>query len=274
MANHSDAQGKNIIITGGASGLGAEYAEVFLKLGAKNIAILDIAEKVGEATAARLNESKPNCVIFVKCDVSDESNIQKAFDEVVDKFGRIDVLVNNAGIMNDSPAFFRTACDVNWKGLVSFTYKAIYHMSKEEGGVGGTIINISSTAALTKFPYLPTYNGTKIAVLHFTQCLAMEPFYQTTGIRLLTICFGPTDTPLLQGLEKRAYTEKRGKDFEEIIPRLNIKFQKVESAVNSFIKMFETGSPGSIWLSCKDRPVQDITSAIDNTFAELNKLII
>ena len=60
------------------------------------------------------------------------------------------------------------------QGVVSFTFKGVKHMRKDEGGVGGTIINIASIMALTKFPYLPVYCGAKMAVVQFSQCLAVS----------------------------------------------------------------------------------------------------
>lgn len=77
------------------------------------MAILDIAEDVGKAFAAELNKKYPDKVIFVKCDVGDESSIAAAFEEVVAKFGRLDVVFNNAGIMSDAPHAWWKMCSVN-----------------------------------------------------------------------------------------------------------------------------------------------------------------
>ncbi|KAJ0172891.1 hypothetical protein K1T71_011067 [Dendrolimus kikuchii] len=268
-----EVEGKTFLITGGASGLGAAYVEAFLGLGAKNIAVLDVAEEAGEALAGRMNESNPGKVIFIKCDVSKEDEITKAFNKVVAAFKQIDVLINNAGIMVDAPDFWRTACDVNWQGLVSFTMKAITHMSKAEGGAGGTIINISSTAALKKYRFLSIYCGAKMAVLHFSQSLAMDPFFDETGVRVLAICIGPTDTPLIQGLENKAYCPKLGKVFVKE-STMQKDSQTVSSAVNAFVMMYKTGPPGSIWYSNKNKAGRDITSIIDEAFADFQKKIL
>lgn len=80
----------------------------------QSIAILDIAEKVGKDTEERLNKTYGNKVVFIKCDVSKEDEIKNAFDAVVAKFKKVDVIVNNAGIMNDNPQMWRVACDVNY----------------------------------------------------------------------------------------------------------------------------------------------------------------
>ncbi|KAI8439229.1 hypothetical protein MSG28_013070, partial [Choristoneura fumiferana] len=203
MAAQWEIKGKTCLITGGASGIGALYVESYLREGAKFVAMLDIAEGKGKALAAKLNETYPGKVEFVKCDVSKEDSVTAAFNAVVSKVKQLDIIINNAGIMNDAENIWRTACDVNWQGLVSLTLKGVKHMRKDEGGAGGTVINVSSIAAFLMTPYLPIYNGSKAAVMHFSRCLAIDPFHAKTGVRVLTICFSATDTPLLEGLPER-----------------------------------------------------------------------
>ncbi|KAJ8714495.1 hypothetical protein PYW07_002720 [Mythimna separata] len=269
-----DAKDKIFLITGAASGLGAQYAQAFLELGAKNVAILDIAEELGAATAERLNAAHGNKAVFIKCDVSKEEDIARAFDAVLAHFKQIDVIINNAGVMVDAPDMWRTATDINYQGVVSFTLKGVNYMRKDKGGLGGTIINISSSAALTKAPALPVYYGSKIAVLHFSQCLADAPFYENTGIRVLTMCIGPTDTPLLQNLEARAYERCIGEVLANKVVTEGIVFQKPASAVAAMVQMFKAGAPGSIWFSNANKPAIDITPVIDGAFKDFRKLFL
>ncbi|XP_050665823.1 15-hydroxyprostaglandin dehydrogenase [NAD(+)]-like isoform X2 [Leptidea sinapis] len=269
MTTQWEAQDKVFLITGGASGLGAEYTKLFLEQGAKNIAVLDIAEDVGKTLVASLNEKYPGKAAFFKCDVSKEENIKTAFQQVLDAYKKIDVIINNAGIMNDSPNVWRISCDVNWQGVVSFTLKGLDHMRKDEGGAGGTIINISSVAAIFRIPHLPIYCGTKIAVLHFSQCLAMSPVMDKTGVRILTICFGPTDTPLMEDGLERSVDRKAA---EIILAAIEPKFQKVGSAVSALLKMFKEGESGSIWYAINDKPVKDITLVVKRAFDEFENM--
>ena len=83
----------------------------------QKVALLDIAVEVGKATAERLNKLHGNKVVFIKCDVSKEEDITSAFDSVLAQFKQIDVIVNNAGVMVDTPEVWRTASNVNWVGL-------------------------------------------------------------------------------------------------------------------------------------------------------------
>ncbi|VVC97416.1 unnamed protein product [Leptidea sinapis] len=245
MTTQWEAQDKVFLITGGASGLGAEYTKLFLEQGAKNVAVLDIAEDVGKTLVVSLNEKYPGKAAFFKCDVSKEENIKTAFQQVLDAYKKID------------------------QGVVSFTLKGLDHMRKDEGGAGGTIINISSVAAIFRIPHLPIYCGTKIAVLHFSQCLAMSPVMDKTGVRILTICFGPTDTPLMEDGLERSVDRKAA---EIILAAIEPKFQKVESAVSALLTMFKEGELGSIWYSIKDKPVRDITLVVKRAFDEFENM--
>ncbi|KAH9638155.1 hypothetical protein HF086_014025 [Spodoptera exigua] len=246
-----DIKNKTFLITGGASGLGAEYAKACLEHGAK---------------------AYGNKVIFVKCDVSKEEDIVSAWDAVLAQFKQVDVIINNAGIMVDAPNMWRTASDVNWQGVVSFTLKGVSHMRKDEGGAGGTILNVASILGLSKLTFLPIYSGSKIAVVHFSQCLTMDPFYENTGVRVLTMCLGCTDTPLVQNLETKSWDPKLGDEIVVNVANNYIR-QKKESAVAALIKMLVNGNPGSIWLSVDDKPARDITSAMDNVYKEFEKVM-
>ncbi|KAL0870994.1 hypothetical protein ABMA27_004811 [Loxostege sticticalis] len=271
MSELGKVEGKTFLITGGASGLGAGYVESFLKDGAKAVAVLDIAEEVGKAFVEKLNEVYPGRVTFIKCDCSNEESLTQAFNAVVAMFKTVDVVINNAGVMNDNPNIWRKASDVNYQGMVSLTLKSLKHMSKDEGGKGGTIINVSSTLGFLKFPYLPVYAGCKAGILHFSHSIAMDPFHQRTGVRIMVMCFGATDTPLLHNFEKRSYDEKCSKEMAGTTGPTNM--QKAESAVKGVVEAFKKGSNGTIWLVTDDQPAQDITSVIDDAYDRIQKTL-
>ncbi|XP_063829206.1 15-hydroxyprostaglandin dehydrogenase [NAD(+)]-like [Ostrinia nubilalis] len=264
MTEFSVVEGKTFLITGGASGLGAGYVELFLQEGAKSVAILDISEQTGKLFTDKLNKAYPGKVIFLKCDVSNEESLTEAFNVVVDKFGTVDVVINNAGVMNDSPNIWRKASDVNYQGMVSLTLKALKHMSKEEGGKGGTIINVSSALGFTRFPFLPIYSGCKAGILHFSYSIAMDPFHDQTGVRIIIMCYGGTDTPLLHNMDKLSYNEKRGEEMNSTIDPETI--QRPESAIKGLVEAFKRGSNGTIWFSAANRPVEDITPVISKAY--------
>lgn len=80
----------------------------------KGVAILDVQVDNAKKLAERLNKNYPNRVFFVKCDVSNAQEADRAYNEVLEQFKQLDVIINNAGIMVDNPAVWRKACDVNW----------------------------------------------------------------------------------------------------------------------------------------------------------------
>ncbi|CAG9564968.1 unnamed protein product [Danaus chrysippus] len=271
MTSKWEINGKTFLITGGASGLGAAYAESFLEHGAKKVAIVDIDQKAGEQLSEKLNRIYTDKVVFIKCDVSKENEVQTAFEQSLKSLGLIDVIINNAGVMDDSPNKWRTATDVNWQGLISLTMKGVSHMRKDEGGAGGTIINISSAAALIPMPMLPIYSGSKAAVLQLSRSIASPDFNEDTGIRILTLCPGATETPLLSNLGDKFFDTKVSEKTYAKAPPPNT--QSVRAVVEAMVKMYREGAAGSIWLSLYDKPGKDVTASMDAAYKQMEQLI-
>ena len=160
-------KGKVAVITGGAQGIGLTTAERFSQAGAE-IVILDITD--ASETAARLNG------MAVQADVTDEASIEQAFAQVAETHGRIDVLVNNAGVGFDEPMVeetdfqvFDKVMNINVKGVVNCMKNAVPHMS-----AGSTILNAASTAGIVSPPMSSAYNASKAAVISLTKSAAVE----------------------------------------------------------------------------------------------------
>jgi len=145
-------ENKVALISGGARGMGAAEAILFASEGAK-VVIGDVLEDEGRQTEAQINESGGQC-LFVRLDVTSESNWQDAIATAVARFGKLDILVNNAGIFplgnveDTSEELWDRVMAVNAKGVFLGTKHAIPEMRKAGGG---SIINISSIAGLTRF---------------------------------------------------------------------------------------------------------------------------
>ena len=180
--------GKVALISGGARGQGAVEARLFAREGAK-VAIGDILEAEGLQVEAEINESGGEC-LFVRLDVTSEQHWLHAVESTVARFGKLDVLVNNAGI--DSPrgpdgqrftienlaeAQWDRVMDVNAKGVFLGTKYAIPEMRKAGGG---SIINISSVAGMVGGT-TTAYGASKGAVRIFTKATAIQ--YAKEGIR-------------------------------------------------------------------------------------------
>jgi len=185
MTDQREAMFSNahVLVTGGASGIGLATAELFSELGAQ-VAILD-----------RTAGGPSNC-LQLTADVTDDSAVRAAFDEVNRSFGKLDVLVNNAGIgaqgsveENDDDEWHRVL-DVNVVGLVRVARAALPLLRKS---LPAAIVNTSSIAATAGLPNRALYSASKGAVLSLT--LAMAADLLPEGIRVNAVNPGTADTP-------------------------------------------------------------------------------
>lgn len=186
------------IVTGAAKGIGWGIATVFSKEGAK-VVVVDWDEEAGKKTAADINAAGGDA-LFVKCDVSNEEQVKAMIQATLDKYGRIDILVNNAAIgvyktITDATSEDWDHClSVNLKGVFLCSRYAIPHMQALGKGV---IINISSVHAYANVNGTSPYAASKGGVAALTRAMAMD--YSPT-IRVNAIAPGWVLTPLIQGI--------------------------------------------------------------------------
>ena len=189
--------GKVALISGGARGQGAAEARLFAQEGAK-VVIGDLLDVDGMRVAAEIAELGGEAV-YVHLDVTREEDWQSAVQAAVSAFGKLDVLVNNAGIWrrgrveDTSVEDWDAVQNVNSKGVFLGTKAAIPEMRKAGGG---SVINISSTAGLVGGPRSTAYTASKGAVRLFTKATAIQ--YAGEGIRSNSIHPGPIDTEMIQ----------------------------------------------------------------------------
>ena len=198
---------KVAFISGGARGMGETEARLFAFNGAK-VAIGDVLDAEGREVAAQIEASGGDC-LFVPLDVTSENDWQRAIAATVERYGRLDVLVNNAGISargmveDTSVEDWQRVMDVNAKGVFLGTRYAILEMQKSGGG---SIVNISSQLGLVGTDNSsPQYQASKGAVRIFTKTTAIQ--YAADGIRANSVHPGPILTPMTA--ERRADPEQR-----------------------------------------------------------------
>ena len=189
--------GKVALISGGARGQGSAEARLFAREGAR-VVIGDLLDVEGMKVAAEIAELGGEA-IYVHLDVTSDADWRNAVAAAVDNYGKLDVLVNNAGIWRRGRVEDTTVedwdaiQDVNSKGVFLGTRAAIPEMRKAGGG---SVINISSTAGLVGGPRSTAYTASKGAVRLFTKATAIQ--YAGEGIRANSIHPGPIDTEMIQ----------------------------------------------------------------------------
>jgi 3(or 17)beta-hydroxysteroid dehydrogenase len=185
--------GKVALITGGASGLGAEDARLLAREGAK-VVITDMQEELGREVAAAI----PDC-LFLEQDVRDEARWAEVIAATIERFGRLDTLVNNAGLVRFgtvedlSYADFRLQTDVMLGGTFLGCNAAIPHMSKDGSGA---IINMASVAGLKGISVIPAYTAAKAGIIGMTRSIAVHCREQNYRIRVNAIAPGGIVTPM------------------------------------------------------------------------------
>ncbi|MET0903710.1 MAG: glucose 1-dehydrogenase [Acidimicrobiales bacterium] len=189
-----ELDGKVAVITGAGSGMGRASAEVFAREGAKILAV-DVTGKQDE-TAADLGDGTVAC----QCDVSVESEVEAMFATALETFGRVDAMLNVAGIggfgmLADLPLEeYDRVLNVNLKGVMLGTKHAITAMLPSGGG---SIVNWASIGGLGASPGTSAYSASKAGVISFTKSAAIE--YGTKGIRANAVCPGFVETALTGG---------------------------------------------------------------------------
>jgi NAD(P)-dependent dehydrogenase (short-subunit alcohol dehydrogenase family) len=180
---------KTLVVTGAAGALGSAIASRFVATGIRNVALVDLDEESLRQTASEL-KALPYAgdldIEIVALNVTDHDAVQESYASIAKRFGRIDIAVNNAGIVapsarihNVKPEDFRRVLDVNLMGIFN-CLKASLSLMRVGGG--GVIINTASVAGFTGWSHSSPYNASKAAVIQLTKTAAME--YAKEGIRV------------------------------------------------------------------------------------------
>jgi 3-oxoacyl-[acyl-carrier protein] reductase len=206
---------KVAIVTGAASGFGAEIARRYVSEGAK-VVLADINEQGVKSVAAPLGDG----VLALKCDVSRRTDIDNLVAQTVRRFGRVDIVVNNAGfthknlpLLEVDEATFDRVYAVNVKSIYYMTFAVVPLMRKQKGGV---ILNIGSTAGIRPRPGLSWYNSSKAAVNLLSKSMAVE--LGPDGIRVNAICPVMGATGMLESFMGMPDTPENRKKFSATIP--------------------------------------------------------
>lgn len=207
---------KTVLITGGAAGIGRATALQFARHGA-HVAIADQNVSEGQATVAEI-QALGSDALFVETDVSDAGSVEQMVAACVEKFGRLDCAVNNAGVelewapvAEGDESLFDRIMAVNVKGVWLCLRQEIRQMLLQGSG---SIVNTASIAAMTAAPNMAAYCASKHAVIGLTRTAAVET--AKSGIRINAVCPGVIETAMTE----RAI-EKGSEGLESYLPRIH-----------------------------------------------------
>jgi len=198
-----DLKNKVVVITGARRGMGKSHALLMAKAGAK-VVVSDISEEDCQVVVDEIKKAK-GAAIAVKCDVSKKVEVDGLIKATLDEWGKIDVLVNNAGILQFKPFLeiteqdWQKVLDVNLKGYFLCAQAAAKEMVKKKSGV---IINVASIAmgqVGVGFPTLTHYAASKGGIVAMTETMADE--LAPLGIRVNAVAPGAIDTPMIEDIQ-------------------------------------------------------------------------
>ena len=223
---------KRVLVTGGASGIGAATAARFLDEAAR-VVVVDRDEQALEV----FNDLHPDLSGIIQADVSDPQAVTKAFENVDAIMGGLDVLINNAGVsirhsfMEITPEEWRTVMDVNLNGVFYVAQQAAQRMLASGGGV---ILNMGSTNGLRGYHYYADYNASKAGVIELTRSMALE---LAPKIRVNAICPGYILTPM----QEAEYTPEMLRACESKIPLEKLGRPEDVAALFAFLASDQAG---------------------------------
>jgi meso-butanediol dehydrogenase/(S,S)-butanediol dehydrogenase/diacetyl reductase len=223
---------RRVLITGGAGGIGRATAARFLQEGSR-VAVLDR----DELALAEVGKELPGLSRCLLADVSRENEVSRAFEQLEETLGGLDVLVNNAGIsirhrfLDVTPDEWREVLGVNLDGVFFVAQQAARSMLEGQGGV---IINMGSTNALMGYPFYADYNASKAGVVELTRSMALE---LAPSVRVNAVCPGFILTPM----QEAEYTQEMQEAYASKIPLARLGRPEEVAALFAFLASDEAG---------------------------------
>ena len=217
---------RRVLITGGASGIGAATAERFLNEGAC-VVVLDCNDKA----LGDIKKELPSLFATINADVSDVDDVTHAFSELDRLVGGLDVLINNAGI-----SFRKPVTDITpqqWCRVIAVNLNGVFFVAQQAArrmlvGGGGVILNMGSTNGIVGYPFYADYNASKAGVIELTRSMALE---LAPKVRVNAVCPGFILTPM----QRAEYTPEMLRAYENKVPLKRVGRPEEVAALFAFL---------------------------------------
>jgi len=245
--------GQIALVTGGARGIGAAVAEELLEKECK-VLLCDILTTQGEETKQKFSERfGDDRVDFIRVDVASADSMDQAFQHCIQRWGRLDIVINNAGI--NAETSWETQLDINLKGTIRGTKLGVKYMGSPQGR-GGTVVNISSIHGLVHWPSMPTYSAGKAGIVAYTRCAGHMDEWNSHNVRIMALCPFGVLTPM-QDFERYKGTTDAGRKF---YAKIEVGGEKLtaEDVAKAVTKIIQNGVTASVWYLHRhgDEPVK------------------
>ncbi|CAG9858788.1 unnamed protein product [Phyllotreta striolata] len=242
--------GKVALVTGGAGGIGRCIVEALLENGIKGVVIADINEEQGTKVVSELSQKfNPTQILYQKTDVTVVESFEDAFKAAIQQFQHIDILFNNAGIVNENE--WEKCVQVNLIGVINGMILATEKYLKDQKlGEEAVIVNTSSIASVTPELLIPTYNATKSAINAITRTYAESYYYNSTKIKVVAICPGVTETSIVN----LAGVVRPGPDDSAERTLDGYPLQSPKFLADQVMKVVEKAPTGTIWIIEDTKP--------------------
>ncbi|KAF2899497.1 hypothetical protein ILUMI_06680 [Ignelater luminosus] len=238
-----DINDKVGIITGGAEGVGARFAKKLLQKGLKVLIIGDNIPRDTQTLTNIKNQFGENRITFVKTNVDDYHQLTALFGVALDKWKRLDIVINNAGMNNRQ---WETEIETNITGITGGTLLGLQYMGLDQGGRGGVIVNVTSV--------LGTY-----FIDGFDRSLGASHHFKRTGVKILTMCLGDTNTPLAENISETTL-KNLPLNKRNLLPAVvkELPEQEVGNVASDLIYLIRKGHSASMWISEDNEPLYEV----------------
>ncbi|KAL4149350.1 hypothetical protein QTP88_003312 [Uroleucon formosanum] len=250
------------LVTGAASDVGYAYVKCLL-LNKVKVLLCDINLDGCQAIEHQFLKEFQNINIFsTKCDVTNEDEFENAFKTCIKYFGRLDIVINNAGVFDNSiERQWSATVNINYGGVVRGTLLAIKYMGIPNGGSGGTVIQTSSLWAFSdSYHCSPMYLSTKKYLMEFTKSFGKKNNFSLHGVKIITLCPEFTAINCVRLVCKNETLQKNEHRVAEVEDLKNIqqspKIQKTDNIGNALITILQHGKTGETWIVENNKPLR------------------